>query len=102
MKIYSIRDTKAEIYHQPFFALTNGVAIRMFADLANDTSTFIGKHPNDYNLFYLGEFDDHNAQFELCSPVHIGVASEYLQVQPTLLTPENLESLQSVPKGEGQ
>jgi len=97
MKMYSVRDQKAEMYHMPFFALTNGVAIRIFADLANDPNTFVGKHPNDYSLFYLGEFDDQRAHFEIAqAPVHIGVAAEYLSAQPTVFTPENLETLQAM------
>lgn len=57
LKIYAIYDTKAENFNTPFFMNTNGQAIRAFADLANDTNSTINKHPADYRLFLIGDFD---------------------------------------------
>lgn len=57
-KVYSCYDTKAQVYHLPFFAMTDGAAIRQFSDWVNDATNPYGKHPADYNLFYIGLFDD--------------------------------------------
>lgn len=55
---YCIYDRKGLIYNVPFFAITDGSAVRSFADLANDPQTTIGRHPVDYVLFRVGAFDD--------------------------------------------
>lgn len=58
VKIYAVLDTKISAFMQPFFALTNGQAMRMFGDTVEDTNSNFHKHPEDYALYYLGEFDD--------------------------------------------
>ncbi|WNK14039.1 MAG: nonstructural protein [Microvirus sp.] len=64
INVYSIFDHKAGIYSQPFYAINADVAARMFADLANDKSTSIGKHPADFTLTGLGVFDDGLGRFD--------------------------------------
>ena len=57
-KIFSVFDSKAELYLTPFFMKTKGEAVRGFEDVANDKNSAIGRHPEDYTLFELGEYDD--------------------------------------------
>lgn len=81
-KMYSIRDSKGDAYHPPFYKRTHGEAERDFLDLANDTQTTVGKHPEDYDLFYLGEFSDDSGKIEsLPAPQHIAKAIEKLTRQ---------------------
>lgn len=61
-KIYSIYDEKAEIFSTPFFSMNDNMAIRSFQDLANDPSSTIYKHPEDYKLYELGEFEDQSGK----------------------------------------
>jgi len=58
MKMYSIHDSKAMFYDRPFFARTDGEAIRMFSDAINDPKTPISAHYADFTLFCVGEFDE--------------------------------------------
>lgn len=55
--IYSIYDDKSLSYGHPWFQPTEGMAIRMMTDLINDPDTQHYKHPNDYSLYCLGEYD---------------------------------------------
>jgi len=55
---FSIYDSKGEMYSPPFFMVTKGLAIRRFSETAIDRQTSIGLHPQDFTLFYIGEFDD--------------------------------------------
>lgn len=73
LQIYTIRDTKTEIYNTPLiFAVTHGEAERNFRDLANDQQGRVSKHPEDYDLYYLGVYDDQTASFQLePNPKHI-------------------------------
>lgn len=72
LRIYSIRDSKGEIYNPPFFNKTHGEAERNFRDLANDKQTTVGRHPEDYDLYYLGEYDDQTGKLaSVDTPQHI-------------------------------
>lgn len=62
MKIYSIKDQAVEAFAQPFFVKAQGVAVRMFMDETNNEQSQINKHPEDFELWYLGEFDDETGQ----------------------------------------
>ena len=79
-KIYAIYDSKAEAFMQPFFAGTAGLALRSFADAANNPDSVIAKYPHDFELFELGVFDDQSGKFvihEHRKP--LGFAHEYVE-----------------------
>nr|WAE43907.1 MAG: nonstructural protein [Microviridae sp.] len=78
-KIFAVYDSKVEAYLPPFFMAARGQAIRAFVDSATDSSTQLGKHPTDFTLFELGEYDDSNARFTIhLTPISLGIASELL------------------------
>jgi len=56
--MYTVFDTKAGAYLRPFFARTNAEAIRMFSDTVSDANSLIAKHPEDFSLFKVGEYDE--------------------------------------------
>lgn len=58
MKIYTVRDSKVEAYLPPFYAANDAVAIRMITDTANDPNTLFNKHPIDFTVIYIGEFEE--------------------------------------------
>ncbi len=55
--VYSVLDAKAGAYAIPFFAPTDPHAIRSFSDLVNDPNTVPGRHPEDFSLHKIGDFD---------------------------------------------
>lgn len=82
---YCVYDNKALIYGTPFYAPTDGSAVRSFRDLANDPNTTVGRHPGDFVLFHVGTFDDQNGQCLGVSPLrHVVDATALLAIQPRL------------------
>lgn len=78
LKAFTIYDTKLEAYMQPFFMTSKGQALRAFSDTVNDQSTQFAKHPEDFTLFEIGEYDDSNAQLTSHkTPISLGLAIEY-------------------------
>lgn len=69
LQAYSIFDRKALQYHPPFYASTDGQAVRNFSDLANDPNTTVGRHPSDYVLYCVGCYNDANGFLEPFSPL---------------------------------
>jgi len=57
-KIYAVYDTKAKLYQQPICLHNSGVACRAFSDLAKQHESPYGNHPEDFQLWEIGTYDD--------------------------------------------
>lgn len=80
LKVFSVYDTKSLSYSPPFFMPTMGSAIRAFSDLAVDNQSTIAKHPSDYILMYIGEFNNSSGELIAQSVVkNLGLASDYVE-----------------------
>lgn len=72
LRIYSIRDAKGEVFNPPFYKKTHGEAERDFMTLVNDEKSTVWKYPDDFDLYYLGTYDDVTGRLEsLPTPQHI-------------------------------
>ena len=82
-KIFTVFDQKAKAHLPPFFLHNEAMAIREFADCANNPEHQFGKHPEDYVLMTLGTFDDEKGLIDARHlPEVIGRAQEYVIVDP--------------------
>ena len=82
LKIYSIKDAKAEYFTQPFFKKTHGEAERDFTTLCRDEKSQINQFPEDYDLWYLGDYDDNSGKMSpLDTPQHIIKAVQVISKQ---------------------
>lgn len=78
MKMFSVFDSKAAFFGNPWFDQQEASAIRNFSDAVNDGSNPNNqwfKHPEDFSLFYLGEFDNEIGKFHLVTPENLVTAS---------------------------
>jgi hypothetical protein len=59
-QLYSLYDSKSETWSAPFIHSARGDALRAFADAVNskDQRTVIVAHPEDFTLFYVGDFNE--------------------------------------------
>lgn len=88
LRVYAVRDLKAQAFLSPFFCPTIGVALRSFAEVANDTKTSIGKYPSDYELFELGLYDDNTGRISSYdSPEPKGMADAFVTVPTSNISP---------------
>lgn len=58
MNIYAIKDAKLGAYENLMTIKTDGVAIRLFGQEANNPQSTLNKHPADYDLYRIGRWDD--------------------------------------------
>lgn len=72
--VFAVLDLKIGTYASPFFMPTVASAKRAFAGAANDPGTMLFKHPDDFALYHLGEFDDESGQLTACLPDNLGLA----------------------------
>lgn len=70
-EVFSVYDKKAKAFITPFFLPTVGMAVRAFTDAVNQEGHAWNKHPEDYQLFKIGQFDDSNGVVtpEISEPV---------------------------------
>lgn len=63
--VVAIRDRALDSFSRPFFVPTIGAAIRSFADEVNraDKENPLYAHPEDFDLYKLGEFDEQSGSF---------------------------------------
>jgi hypothetical protein len=68
--VFCIRDRATDQYSNPMFLLSNGHAIRTFTDEVNRKSddNLIYHHPDDYDLYRLGEFNTDSGMFDTGVP----------------------------------
>lgn len=76
--VFSVRDRAADVFGVPFFMISRGHAIRSFSDEINrdavDNNLF--KHPEDFDLYSLGSFDDGAADWAIQLPEQICVGKD--------------------------
>ncbi len=78
--IFSIYDSKADAYLQPFFTANKATAIRSFSDLVNDPNSHFGKHAADFVLFEIGAYDDQRGVLlSHEANINLGVGIEFQQ-----------------------
>jgi len=79
MKIVIVRDIKADVYGNPMYVQSIGGAIRSFGDECQKTDgNPFATHPEDYELYEFGEFNEQTGKFELLErPKQIAAGSNY-------------------------
>lgn len=77
-KMYTAYDSKVELYLPPFFMRTRGEAVRAWETAVNDPQTQMCRHPDDFTLFEIGEFDDSTGCVEMYgAKISLGLALEF-------------------------
>lgn len=73
LQIFAIRDSAAGSFGRPFFLPANGVATRSFMDEVNRPAqdNMMYQHPDDFELFHFGSFDDETGKFFIIEPQSI-------------------------------
>lgn len=80
--LIAVRDQKSNSYTQPVTAPSRGVALRSWADQINDPANAKSdqsRHPEDFSLWYLGEYDDNTGEISPAKPEQMAVASDLVK-----------------------
>lgn len=64
MKIYAVLDNKAKTFNAPFFQPNQVAAVRAFNMEVNraDPLNAIHQHPEDFDLYYIGDYNTETGQ----------------------------------------
>lgn len=58
LKICAVKDRAVDAFGVPFFVKSAGEAMRSFEDEVNRKESPFYAHPDDYDLYRIGEYDD--------------------------------------------
>lgn len=64
---YSVFDSKSETFTPPTYGITEAEVVRGFSDLLQQDNA-MSRHPEDFTLFHIGEYEDDTAQFTSIPP----------------------------------
>lgn len=79
MKLYAVRDVKADSFGAPISIATKGLALRSFSDACLDPKSEFARFPADYMLYELGEYEPNSGKIVSHNiPVYVASASEML------------------------
>ena len=80
IKAYAVYDNKAEAFMQPFFAGNPGLAIRTLSDNCKNPESIWNRHPNDFCLYEIGEYDENSGELiNHETNKNLGMAIEYIK-----------------------
>lgn len=85
MLVIAIYDRAAGAYGQPFYSTTPSHATRSFADAVArpDPDNVMHRHPDDFELYKLGTYDDQTGIFTTHAPELIALGK---QLKPITMT----------------
>lgn len=79
VKVFAVLDLKVSAYMSPFTSGHAAQAVRSFEAACKDSNSQFSKHPEDFVLCEIAEFDDSTAQFvNHKSPVHLCAAYDFV------------------------
>lgn len=74
--VMAVRDKRTEFFLTPaMYVRAKGEGIRWFMDTLNDPQGAFSKHPEDFDLYVLGEFDDNSGVFTQDASVPMRILS---------------------------
>jgi hypothetical protein len=95
LKIYSIYDSTAQAFGNPFYMHNDGMAIRAFQDMINSDKkeNMVAAHPEQFTLFQVGTWDDKNAAIDTAEPKSIAIGVELINPENKTFTLDDLKAL---------
>lgn len=84
-KVFSVYDSKLCAFGTPRFDRMEATSIRAFTDAVNtnDKDNMLNKHPEDYSLWLVAEWDDEKGQFDSVKPKNLLGAASVFEQAPT-------------------
>ena len=79
-EVFTVHDAKADAFLPPWIVPKAQMAQRVFSDCISSNDHQFAKHPEDYTLFCLGNFDDATGKYDLLkAPLSLGNGVEYVR-----------------------
>lgn len=81
MMVFTIRDSKVEAYLPPFLAANVPTAQRLLQDAVRGGDSMLQMHPEDYQLFHVGMFDEQTGELSSVKHTAHGKIVDFIEVK---------------------
>ena len=82
-KVFCVYDSKMEEFGVPMFLRSRGECLRAFSDVVKSPESPMHKHPADYTLFEVGDWDAEKGTFtQYDAKVSMGLALDFVSGRP--------------------
>lgn len=71
LRMYSVYDKKSQVYHPGQYCHNDPHALRFFSMQFENKDSVMGKYPEDFDIYRVGEFDDSTGLVKSCTPEYI-------------------------------
>lgn len=72
-QLFSIFDNKTNAFAPPFIHTNEATAIRAIQGTIQERpQDMMSKNPQDFELYYMGTFDDNNGKYQVVNPKSVG------------------------------
>lgn len=92
LQVFSVYDSAADAFLQPFFAPTVEFAVREFRRAVNEEGHQFNQYPDDYTLFHIGEFDQSSGALAGAAPRSLGIAITMMDYTDSYYVQEEVNS----------
>jgi len=76
LKVLAVRDRAVDSFGQPMFAQAVGQAVRSFADEVNRDTSPLANHPEDYDLYLIGDYDEAAGRLIPSDPRQVAIGKD--------------------------
>lgn len=77
--VFAVYDHKIRAFMRPHLWVNQQQALRDFVIISNDLDTQIGKHPEDFSFFEIGEYEDEKGEFTNIKHINHGLAATWVR-----------------------
>ncbi len=77
--LFSVYDSAAGAYLDPFVAPSIEFAMREFRTAVNKPEHQFNKYPEDYTLFHIGQFSSEKGKLQADEPISLGIGITYIE-----------------------
>jgi len=75
--VFSVYDTKAGVFSNPFFSTNKNTALRDFSSAYLDPASHISMYPHDFILYEIGTFNEDTGELTPMLPISLGTADQF-------------------------
>lgn len=78
MKLFAVKDMKAQMFLEPRFQRSIADALRGWEVISNEGESMISRFPNDFRLYCLADFDSSTGRISIFDdPQDLGSAADF-------------------------
>ncbi len=100
--LYAVFDSASGVYDRPWVSLSDGAALRGFSDISCDAEHPIGKHPECYSLYRIGEYDDNTGIITPEDAIVIGKAHELVSASRKIIGEQQVDAFADTVRSNGE